>query len=243
MENNPTTKDFLSLLPLSLTLEDYNRTEKISDLPKRLSLDNAPAGYKPAAGDITIYAPWGNLAIFYKSFSYSNGLILLGKIESNVEALSVGFYQGDHGINRIMRTRLLNRQSIRSGKVKPVCEAQPCSFYRIYFVENESGASIQLLQAAVMLNNDCNKVQNSFLLSFDQCALPWNHWPPFTRISQDGCEPLLLSEAQANEFKSLFERITIELGTDYVFKNEYLVSLLKIIILLMDKISQQHAGA
>jgi hypothetical protein len=89
MENNPTTTDFLSLLPLSLTLEDYNRTEKISDLPKRLSLDNAPTGYKPAAGDITMYAPWGNLAIFYKPFSYANGLILLGKIESNAEAFSV----------------------------------------------------------------------------------------------------------------------------------------------------------
>jgi hypothetical protein len=87
MEDNPTTTDFLSLLPLSLTLDDYNRTEKISNLPKRLSLDKAPAGYKPAVGDITLYAPWGNLAIFYKPFSYSNGLILLGKIESNAEAL------------------------------------------------------------------------------------------------------------------------------------------------------------
>lgn len=89
MENNPTTKDFLSLLPLSLTLEDYNGKEKISDLPKRLLVDNAPTGYKPGVGDITIYAPWGNLAIFYKPFSYSNGLILLGKIDSNVEALRV----------------------------------------------------------------------------------------------------------------------------------------------------------
>jgi hypothetical protein len=141
-----------------------------------------------------------------------------------------------------MRTRLLNRQSSRSGKIKPACVAQPCSFFRIYFVENESGASIQLLPGGAMHNNDGNKVQNSFLLSFDECALPWNHWLPFTRISQDGCEPLLLNEAQANEFKSLFERINIELSTDYIFKNEYLVSILKIIILLMDKISQLHAG-
>jgi hypothetical protein len=89
MEDNPTTKDFLSLLPLALTLEDYNRTEKISGLPKTLSLDNAPTGYKPAAGDITIYAPCGNLAIFYKGFSYSSGLVFLGKIELNVEALSL----------------------------------------------------------------------------------------------------------------------------------------------------------
>jgi hypothetical protein len=87
--DNPTTRDFISLLPLTLTLTDYNGTEKISDLPKKLSTKDAPAGYKPSVGDITLYAPWGNLAIFYKNFSYSNGLISLGKITSGIEALNV----------------------------------------------------------------------------------------------------------------------------------------------------------
>jgi len=85
--DNPTTRDFLSLLPLTLTLTDYNNTEKISDLPKKLSVKNAPAGYKPSIGDITLYAPWGNLALFYKDFSYSSGLIWLGKIDSGAEIL------------------------------------------------------------------------------------------------------------------------------------------------------------
>lgn len=89
MYNNPTTRDFTSLLPLTLTLTDYNGTEKISDLPKKLSAKGAPAGYKPSAGDITIYAPWGNLAVFYKDFSYSSGLIVLGKINSGIDALKV----------------------------------------------------------------------------------------------------------------------------------------------------------
>jgi hypothetical protein len=43
MEDNPTTRDFLSLLPLTLTIRDYNSTEKISELPKKLSAKNAPA--------------------------------------------------------------------------------------------------------------------------------------------------------------------------------------------------------
>jgi hypothetical protein len=89
LNDNPTTRDFISLLPLTLTLTDYNGTEKISDLPKKLSTKDSPAGYKPSVGDITLYAPWGNLAIFYKSFSYSNGLISLGKITSGIEALNV----------------------------------------------------------------------------------------------------------------------------------------------------------
>ena len=87
MYDNPTTRDFLSLLPLTLTMTDYNATEKICDLPKRLSTKDAPAGYKPSAGDITLYAPWGNLAVFYKDFSYSDGLILIGKIDAGADAL------------------------------------------------------------------------------------------------------------------------------------------------------------
>src|SRR5207244_10752150 len=58
--------DFASLLPLRLTLTDYAGTEKISDLPRRLSIEGAPAGVEPATGDITYYAPWGNLAIFHR---------------------------------------------------------------------------------------------------------------------------------------------------------------------------------
>jgi hypothetical protein len=80
------TQDFVSLLPLTLTLEDYAGTEKISYLPKRLSTEGAPSGSDPSVGDITYYAPWGNLAIFHRDFGYSNGLAILGKIDSGIEA-------------------------------------------------------------------------------------------------------------------------------------------------------------
>jgi hypothetical protein len=87
--DSATTRDFISLLPLTLTLEDYAGTEKISNLPKRLSTENAPSGSDPSVGDITYYAPWGNLAIFYRDFGYSRGLVILGKIDSGIEALNV----------------------------------------------------------------------------------------------------------------------------------------------------------
>ncbi len=74
MYDNPTAADFISLLPLTRTLQDYAATEKVSDLPGKLTTDDAPAGYTPSVGDITFYAPWGNFAIFYKGFSYSSGL-------------------------------------------------------------------------------------------------------------------------------------------------------------------------
>jgi hypothetical protein len=87
--DNATARDLLSLLPMTLTLEDYASTEKIGYPPRKLSTAGAPAGVDPSVGDIAYYVPWGNLAIFYKDFGYSRGLIGLGRIDSGIEALSV----------------------------------------------------------------------------------------------------------------------------------------------------------
>jgi hypothetical protein len=86
--DTPTARGFAAMLPLTLTLEDYSKTEKISDLPRKLTKEGAPAGADPSVGDIAYYAPWGNLALFYNDFRYSDGLILLGKLDGGVEALS-----------------------------------------------------------------------------------------------------------------------------------------------------------
>jgi hypothetical protein len=86
LDDNATSKDFMALLPLTVTLEDYNGTEKISKLEKKLSTKDAPAGINPSVGDIAYYAPWGNVAFFYKDFGYSRGLVKLGRIDSRVDA-------------------------------------------------------------------------------------------------------------------------------------------------------------
>lgn len=88
MYDNPTSRDFLTLLPLTLTFEDYAGTEKIGYLPRNLSTQDAPSGSDPSVGDLTLYAPWGNLAIFYRDYGYSNELIKLGNIESGIEKLA-----------------------------------------------------------------------------------------------------------------------------------------------------------
>jgi hypothetical protein len=44
---------------------------------------------RSAPGDITYYAPWGNLAIFYWDFGYSTGLIKLGRFDAGIEAFDV----------------------------------------------------------------------------------------------------------------------------------------------------------
>ncbi len=89
LNDTAAARDFLALLPLTLTLEDYAATEKIAYLPRKLSTAGAPAGFDPSIGDITYYTPWGNLAIFYRDFRYSDGLVSLGRIDSGIEALKM----------------------------------------------------------------------------------------------------------------------------------------------------------
>jgi hypothetical protein len=88
LTDSEAARDFVSLLPLTLALEDYAKTEKISYLPRKLSTTGAPAGSDPDVGDIAYYAPWGNLAIYYRDFGYSSGLVILGKIDGDVEAFN-----------------------------------------------------------------------------------------------------------------------------------------------------------
>jgi hypothetical protein len=88
LEDSEAARDFAALLPIELTLSDYNRTEKVADLPRRLSTAGAPEGVDPTVGDIAYFAPWGNLAIFYRDFGYSRGLVRLGRLEGDAERLA-----------------------------------------------------------------------------------------------------------------------------------------------------------
>ncbi|AJG23613.1 cyclophilin-like fold protein [Cupriavidus basilensis] len=86
--DNVTARDFASLLPLSLTMTDYDTIERVSDLPRTLSKQGAPEGMAPVAGELTHYAPWCNLAILIKPRSYSRSLLPLGKVDEGLPILS-----------------------------------------------------------------------------------------------------------------------------------------------------------
>ncbi len=92
MEDNAAGKDFLSRLPLEVTLNDFNNTtEKIFYPEPALTLEGVKRSCAPVPGDITIYAPWGNVAIFCKNWSHSNELIKIGHIDGDgISALTVG---------------------------------------------------------------------------------------------------------------------------------------------------------
>jgi len=59
LDDNETARDFAAMLPLTLTLEDYASTEKISYLPRKLSTTGAPAGTAASAGDVHVLCAMG----------------------------------------------------------------------------------------------------------------------------------------------------------------------------------------
>lgn len=91
MENNAAAQAFLRQLPLSITLEDFNRgAEKIYHPEHRLTAEGCQSGCAPQPGDITIYLPWGNLAIFCRPSHHSEDLIRIGRIDhGGIQALQI----------------------------------------------------------------------------------------------------------------------------------------------------------
>jgi hypothetical protein len=89
--DSETTRDFISLLPLTLTMNDLFGREKFARLPRAIS-----AGGKRTrtceVGEVIYWSPGPDVAMFYRHDGQSipsPGIIVLGKIDSGVEALNV----------------------------------------------------------------------------------------------------------------------------------------------------------
>jgi hypothetical protein len=88
LHDNPSARDFASMLPLDLTIEDFGSNEKIAHLPRKLTVEgHAPFGNEQPY-DLCYYLPWGNLAMFYAAYEHP-GLIRLGRFDDGYEALQV----------------------------------------------------------------------------------------------------------------------------------------------------------
>lgn len=89
LNDSPAARDLASLLPLTLDLKDFHGTERIADPPRKLTTEHAPEPQAPKTGDLTYYAPWGNLALFYKDGpSASEDLLVLGHIDAGADQLA-----------------------------------------------------------------------------------------------------------------------------------------------------------
>ena len=70
----------------------FNGIEKIAYIEDELPTAGEPAAFDPGVGDLCLYAPWGNLSLFYKDFRNSNGLVSLGRLDAGIEV--IGGIQG-----------------------------------------------------------------------------------------------------------------------------------------------------
>jgi hypothetical protein len=88
LHDNATARDLAAQLPLTLTLRDHNNVEKTAPLPRELSLDGAPEGHDPAAGDIGYWAPDGDLVFYYDSDApLFNGIVRIGEFDGDIDAI------------------------------------------------------------------------------------------------------------------------------------------------------------
>ncbi|MEU5169657.1 MULTISPECIES: cyclophilin-like fold protein [Streptomyces] len=89
LNGSPAARDLASLLPLTLDLEDFHGTERVADPPRKLTTEDAPEPAAAKVGDIAYFAPWGNLAVFYKDGpAASADLLILGHIDADADQLS-----------------------------------------------------------------------------------------------------------------------------------------------------------
>ncbi|UGQ11079.1 hypothetical protein LO772_30440 [Yinghuangia sp. ASG 101] len=89
LNTSPAARDLASLLPLTLDLEDFHETERIGSPPRKLTTEQAPEPAAAEAGDIAYYAPWGNLAFFYRDGPPASAdLLILGRIDTNPDRLA-----------------------------------------------------------------------------------------------------------------------------------------------------------
>lgn len=89
MYENPAAEQVIALLPAEFQFSDFAGEEKITNFRNPLKLENAPRGMVAAAGKMFIYAPWGNMGIFYKEHGHTidKSLIPLGEVENGLEYL------------------------------------------------------------------------------------------------------------------------------------------------------------
>jgi hypothetical protein len=88
LDDNATARDLAAQLPLTLTFRDHNNVEKTAPLPRELSLEGAPEGHDPGAGDIGYWAPDGDLVFYYNSDApFFNGIVRMGEFDGEMDAI------------------------------------------------------------------------------------------------------------------------------------------------------------
>ena len=89
--DSETTRDLMSLLPLTLTMNDLFRREKFAHLPRAISKEGKRT-HTYEVGDIAYWSPGSDVAVFYRHDGQKiphPGIIVIGKLDSGADAFDV----------------------------------------------------------------------------------------------------------------------------------------------------------
>jgi hypothetical protein len=89
--DSPTARDFISLLPLTLSMSDLFKREKYGELPRAIS-DGGERTHTYALGDVAYWSPGPDVAVYYRDDGEripDPGIIVIGNITSGLEAFDV----------------------------------------------------------------------------------------------------------------------------------------------------------
>jgi hypothetical protein len=89
--DSKTSRDFVSLLPLTLTMNDLFGREKFAHLPRAISTEGKRT-HTYEVGDIAYWSPGPDVAIFYQHDGEkipNPGIIVIGKLDSGMDAFNV----------------------------------------------------------------------------------------------------------------------------------------------------------
>lgn len=90
LNGSQAAKELYAQLPLTIEVEDFSTNEKVFYPPQKLSITDTPMA-SGGKGKLAYFEPWGDIVMFYDSFSENSSLFELGEVVSgqdDIEKLS-----------------------------------------------------------------------------------------------------------------------------------------------------------
>jgi hypothetical protein len=91
LNDSEAARDFVSMLPLTIQMDDHLRREKTGIIPRPLS-ERTPGSRTYESGDLGYWRPRNTFVIFYRQDGLTipgPGIVLLGKVDAGVEIFDV----------------------------------------------------------------------------------------------------------------------------------------------------------
>lgn len=87
LNDSQAAADLYEQLPLTVENEDFSNNEKTFYPPKKLDTSGAPQA-DGSVGTLAYYEPWGDVVLFYGSYSPNGSLYALGQVTEGSEFIS-----------------------------------------------------------------------------------------------------------------------------------------------------------